>query len=127
MLRESPHNWVAAFQNFFSQIMNYVQDRSNEQAGRLAIYNFREASSLLSAMHESFSHLWELAPDYIDGRAIAARERTAYPRLGELLEIWIEDPPRVRYRDITEYVQQRRRRNRDKRLGRLRQAAIALR
>jgi len=126
-LNTSARDWVGAFQNFFRQINTYVQDRSDEQVGRLAIYNFREASRLLPAMHESFARLWELAPDYFDGRAIAARETMAYQQLGELLEIWIEDPPSVRYRDINEYVQQRRRRNRDKRLGRLRQSAAALR
>jgi hypothetical protein len=125
-LGESTRTWLGAFQNFYTQLIRYVQDRSDEQAGNLTIFNFREASEIFPTMHETFSRLLELAPDYFGGRDLDARERKVYPRLGELLEVWIEDPPKVPYRDITQYMRRRRQRERDKRLSRLRDAAEAL-
>jgi hypothetical protein len=52
---------------------------------------------------------------------------SSFTATANILEIWIEDPPKAPYRDITQYMRQRRQRERDKRLGHLREVAEALR
>lgn len=126
-LRDSAAKWEGNFQAFYKQIDTYVQDMSDEDAARLTIFNFREAAELLPEMHSAFSGLFEVAPDYFGARDLDAREAEAYGLLGELLEVWIQDPPPAGERNLKRYIRERRTRERERRLRRLGEVARTLR
>lgn len=119
MLKGSAGRWEGHFQAFFSQVAMYVEDRSDQDAGHLAVVNFRDAAALLSEMQGGFSQLSTLAADYFGASSLVPRERKAYALLGELLEVWIKDPPRIPTRDILRYLQLKRDREQLERLRRL--------
>lgn len=116
-LKEASQKWKSSFGNFFRQLLIYAEDRSNQHAGSLAINNFKDAVDRLLPMHDALGRLTSTAADYFDATSLDQQEREEYTRLGELLEIWILDPPRTSYRDIWQYAKIRRDRDRNRMLS----------
>jgi hypothetical protein len=126
-LKQSAAKWEGNFQSFYKQIVTYVQDMSDKDAARRTISNFREAAELLPEMHSAFSGLFAIVPDYFGARDLDGREAEAYGLLGELLEVWIQDPPPAGERNLKRYMRERRAGERERRLGGLGKALPALR
>jgi len=126
VLKEGALNrWHSSFQNFFSQIFQYIQER-NMNAGRLVVHNFLDAVKHLPEMHEAFAQLFKEAPDYFNASELDTTEIMAYRVLADLLDAWILDPPRMQQRDILRYVRAKRERKRQEMLHRIRSALATL-
>lgn len=121
----APNRWSSSFQNFFFQIVQYIQER-NMNTGRLAVHNFLDAVKHLPEMHEAFAQFFKEAPDYFNASELDTTESKEYSFLADLLDAWILDPPRMQQRDILRYVRAKRERKRQEMLHRIRSALATL-
>lgn len=128
----APNGWASSFQNFFNQISQFLNSRdevtgkTNDEIGRLAVYNFNDARSKLEDMQAVFNELFREAPDYFGASHLDEDEQKAYTVLADLLDALITDPPSVPHSNIRQYARERRERRRDEALRRLRRAVTGL-
>lgn len=115
-IMKSTQGWTNHLRTFLQQFITYVGERSNQRMGDLAISSFRDAAVQLPSVHAAFDLISQNAPDYFDALSLVDREQSAYAKLGELLEIWILDPPKTSYQDVWQYARFRRERERNRRL-----------
>lgn len=104
-----PNNWSSSFRNFFFQIFQYIDDR-NIRTGKLAVYNFLDATKHLRKMHFTFEQLFKNAPDYFDASKLDALEIKAYTLLADLLDAWILIPLKTPQKNILQYIKAKRER-----------------
>lgn len=95
--------WLDAWTNAVRQILAYSSN-ADELAGHLIVHNARDAYSHLITMHAAFQSLYGTAPDYFDLTAICREELEIYDRLYHVLVTWIQNPPRVRQRNLMAYA-----------------------
>jgi len=125
-LGRAPKRWSASLQSFLSQICQYVEDTTQADIGRLAVYNFGDAVKGLQEIHDLFGRLFEIAPDYFGAAGLNPSENRAYRALADLLDAWVINPAPVPQRDIRQYVRMRRERKRQEMLQRVRGAFAPL-
>lgn len=124
LLKGMPKRWSTGFQNFLSQIFEYIQDMSKQRIGRLAVHNFLDAVKYIPEMHSAFEQLFENVPDYFNVSELDVSEGEDYEILALLLDVWILDPPKKPQRNIMQYIRNRREQKRQKMLSRV-QGVIA--
>ncbi len=105
----SPNNWSSSVRNFFFQILEYIHDR-NIRTGKLAVYNFLDATKHLRKMHATFEQLFKDSPDYFDASKLDALEIKAYTLLADLLDAWILNPLKTPQKNILQYIKAKRER-----------------
>jgi len=113
--------------NFVNQLLVYIEEPTDRQTGRLAVHNFQQVVAGLSDMHSAFDELFSTAGDYHDMKLLNRQELEWYPRLANVLESWILEPPMGPVEDIDSYVEACRRERFRQRLADLGRAAEDLR
>lgn len=107
LLTAGTRGWSSAFHNFIRHAVKLSADSNDATAGRLTLSNFRDAQKRLGAMHDAFSSLFEIAPDYFNSTGLNVHELRDYEELGLLLESWLIDRPQAPQRDMLRYARLR--------------------
>jgi len=126
-LRDATREWGLSTRACIHQLFDYMQNPEDQRSGNLAVYNMRQATKDLSRMHGAFQELFLVSPDYFAAASLDGAEATTYVEAGDLLELWILDPPRMRQRNIRRYLSDRHQQERREAIDRVREATAPLR
>lgn len=104
IMKDIPNSWKIHLQNFFSQSLSFLEDNNKINDRRLSIHNLKDTIKHLPEMHQAFTELFKISPDYFNLKSLNNEELKVYPLVAELYEIWAFNPPKTKINNILSYI-----------------------
>ena len=98
-------NWFFYLNHFFHQISIYI-DNKDTKKGKLAVSNLNESQKYLTGVHKTFESFFDVSYDYFSAKSLDEEELNAYNLLADLLNLWINEPPRIKPKNALSYIRQ---------------------
>ncbi|MCG9892436.1 MAG: hypothetical protein MH252_15370 [Thermosynechococcaceae cyanobacterium MS004] len=95
--------WLQSLYSFITDLSRWLKNK-DESIGKFTIDHFKGALSQLDGMQNSFGQLFQESPDYFGASSLDNKEKIAYSKLADLLEVWILNPPHSLPIDVFAYI-----------------------
>ena len=99
--------WYFGFKRFFKQITTYI-DKKDNKIGKLAVHNLKDTLKYLKGTHKTFESFFNVSYDYFNAKSLDEEELKAYNLLADLLNLWINEPPRIKPKNALSYIRQKK-------------------
>jgi hypothetical protein len=97
--------WYFGLKRFFQQISIYV-DNQDAKIGKLAVHNLKDSQKYLTGAHKTFESFFDISYDNFNAKSLDEEELEAYDLLTDLLNLWINEPPKIKPKNALSYIKQ---------------------